>query len=105
MITAQRSYPRPPKLDNGPKFYTRSPDRQPCRVNCTVLVEGGASLHQSLWDSGLVDRVQIFRTPHYLGPPGVVWLPFLATGNSLRGVTTTPLGADTLIEGHVHGTD
>jgi diaminohydroxyphosphoribosylaminopyrimidine deaminase/5-amino-6-(5-phosphoribosylamino)uracil reductase len=71
----------------------------------SVLVEGGASLHQSLWDSGLVDRVQIFRTPHYLGPPGVVWLPFLATGDSLRGVTTTPLGADTLIEGHVHGTD
>ena len=42
MITAQRSYPRPPRLDNGPKFYTRSPEREPCRVNCTVLVEGAA---------------------------------------------------------------
>lgn len=71
----------------------------------SVIVEGGARLHRSLWDSRLVDRVQIFRTPHSLGAGALGWLPVAATGLGLSGVVTTPLGADTLIEGHVHWTD
>lgn len=71
----------------------------------SVIVEGGVSLHRSLWASRLVDRVQMFRTPHVVGTGGVEWLPSLATGRGLAGVTATPLGADILIEGHVHWTD
>jgi len=71
----------------------------------SVIVEGGVSLHRSLWASRLVDRVQMFRTPHIVGTGGVEWLPSLATGRGLAGVTATPLGADILIEGHVHWTD
>lgn len=71
----------------------------------SLMVEGGATVHRALWDAGLVDRVQIFRTPHRLGPGGVEWLPAVAAGDGLSGVTQTALGADILIEGHVHGTD
>jgi len=71
----------------------------------SVIVEGGVSLHRSLWASRLVDRVQMFRTPHVVGTGGIEWLPSLATGRGLAGVTATPLGADILIEGHVHWTD
>ena len=71
----------------------------------SVTVEGGAMLHRSLWDSGLVDRVQIFRTPHRLGELGTVWLPSVAAGEGLQGIFTTPLGADTLIEGYVYRPD
>jgi diaminohydroxyphosphoribosylaminopyrimidine deaminase/5-amino-6-(5-phosphoribosylamino)uracil reductase len=71
----------------------------------SVTVEGGAMLHRSLWDSGLVDRVQIFRTPHRLGEFGLVWLPSVAAGEGLQGIITTPLGADTLIEGYVYRPD
>lgn len=70
-----------------------------------MTVEGGAALHRSLWDAGLVDRVQIFRTPHRLGEDGVEWLPDVASGDGLCDVTLTPLGADTLIEGYVHRPD
>jgi len=71
----------------------------------SVTVEGGAMLHRSLWDSGLVDRVQIFRTPHRLGELGIVWLPSVAAGEGLERIITTPLGADTLIEGYVYRPD
>jgi diaminohydroxyphosphoribosylaminopyrimidine deaminase/5-amino-6-(5-phosphoribosylamino)uracil reductase len=71
----------------------------------SVTVEGGAMLHRSLWDSGLVDRVQIFRTPHRLGELGIMWLPSVAAGEGLQGIIATPLGADTLIEGYVYRPD
>jgi diaminohydroxyphosphoribosylaminopyrimidine deaminase / 5-amino-6-(5-phosphoribosylamino)uracil reductase len=68
----------------------------------SLIVEGGALLHRAFWDAGLVDRVQIFRTPATLGPRGVGWL---AEPLALRPVAETPLGADTLVEGYVHRTD
>jgi diaminohydroxyphosphoribosylaminopyrimidine deaminase/5-amino-6-(5-phosphoribosylamino)uracil reductase len=71
----------------------------------SITVEGGAVLHRSLWDAGLVDRVQIFRTPHRLGEGGVEWLPSVAAGDGLQGIITTPLGADVLIEGYVYRPD
>jgi riboflavin biosynthesis pyrimidine reductase len=71
----------------------------------SVTVEGGAMLHRSLWDAGLVDRVQIFRTPRRLGELGIAWLPSVAAGDGLQGIVTTPLGADTLIEGYVYRSD
>jgi diaminohydroxyphosphoribosylaminopyrimidine deaminase/5-amino-6-(5-phosphoribosylamino)uracil reductase len=71
----------------------------------SMMVEGGTLLHRSLWDAGLVDRVQIFRTPHHLGAHGVEWLPSVAAGTALHRVATTRVGADTLIEGYVHRVD
>ena len=70
---------------------------------CSVTVEGGVALHRALWDSGLVDRVQIFRTPRRLGRLGIEWLPSVEAG--LFRVTSTAVGADTLIEGYVHRSD
>jgi diaminohydroxyphosphoribosylaminopyrimidine deaminase/5-amino-6-(5-phosphoribosylamino)uracil reductase len=80
-------------------------DHLAARGTCSVTVEGGAMLHQSFWDAALVDRVQIFRTPHCLGAKGVDWLPSVASGAGLSGVVTVGLGADTLIEGYVHRAD
>ncbi len=80
-------------------------ERLAARGVCSLTVEGGALLHQAFWDSGLVDRVQMFRTPHHLGEGGVEWLPVVASGAGLRGVVTTRIGADTLTEGYVHRVD
>ena len=68
----------------------------------SLTVEGGALLHRAFWDAGVVDRVQIFRTPVTLGPRGVKWLPGPL---GLTALTEIPLGADTLVEGYVHRTD
>jgi diaminohydroxyphosphoribosylaminopyrimidine deaminase/5-amino-6-(5-phosphoribosylamino)uracil reductase len=71
----------------------------------SIIVEGGGMLHRSLWDSALVDRVQIFRTPHRLGERGIEWLPPVAAGEGLHGIMTLHLGTDELIEGYVYRPD
>jgi diaminohydroxyphosphoribosylaminopyrimidine deaminase/5-amino-6-(5-phosphoribosylamino)uracil reductase len=70
---------------------------------CSLIVEGGVTLHRAFWDAGLVDRVQIYMTPHRLGSEGLEWLPFPLPG--LGPVTIRPLGADRLAEAYVHRTD
>jgi diaminohydroxyphosphoribosylaminopyrimidine deaminase/5-amino-6-(5-phosphoribosylamino)uracil reductase len=72
----------------------------------SVVVEGGAGLHRSFWDEGLVDRVQVFTAPCTLGPAGLEW-PLLHTVSAGRaaGLTNRPLGADMLFENYVHGPD
>jgi diaminohydroxyphosphoribosylaminopyrimidine deaminase / 5-amino-6-(5-phosphoribosylamino)uracil reductase len=72
----------------------------------SLILEGGPTLHRSAWAAGLVDRVQMFRTPHLLGTQGVPWmdhsrLPVAA----LIDVTTLPLGDDVMVEGYVHRAD
>lgn len=71
----------------------------------SMIVEGGPSLHQAFWDAGLVDRVQIFRTPHRVGPSGLLWLPSVDAGQGWSPERTTVLGADVVIEGYVHRID
>jgi len=69
----------------------------------SVLVEGGAALQAALWDAGVVDYVQVYVAPVWLGASGV---PMFAG----RDVTTAALierrvellGPDVLIEGYVH---
>jgi diaminohydroxyphosphoribosylaminopyrimidine deaminase / 5-amino-6-(5-phosphoribosylamino)uracil reductase len=68
----------------------------------SLIVEGGALLHRAFWDAGLVDRVQIFRTPATLGPGGVEWL---REPLDVPAMTERPLGADILLEGYVYRTD
>ena len=69
----------------------------------SLVVEGGAAVHASLWDEGLVDYVQLYVTPSWIGSDGV---PFL-DGRSFVTVSLVdrrvePLGRDVLIEGYVH---
>jgi diaminohydroxyphosphoribosylaminopyrimidine deaminase/5-amino-6-(5-phosphoribosylamino)uracil reductase len=70
---------------------------------CSMIVEGGVTLHRAFWDAGVVDRVQIYMTSHLLGADGLEWLPLPLPG--LGGVTERPLGADSLAEAYVHRID
>jgi diaminohydroxyphosphoribosylaminopyrimidine deaminase / 5-amino-6-(5-phosphoribosylamino)uracil reductase len=73
---------------------------------CSLIVEGGAALHRAFWDASLVDRVQMFMTPHVLGARGLPWLPFSVVYNGeMSDVTAITVGDDVLVEGYVHGSD
>ena len=69
----------------------------------SLLVEGGSALHAAFWDAGLVDYVQMYVSPAWLGEGGV---PVLAGRNFttalLVGRQVDVLGPDVLIEGYVH---
>jgi diaminohydroxyphosphoribosylaminopyrimidine deaminase/5-amino-6-(5-phosphoribosylamino)uracil reductase len=69
----------------------------------SVVLEGGAALHAAAWDERVVDCVRLYVTPRVLGPDGV---PLLADRSfstvDLFDRRLTPLGPDTLMEGHVH---
>jgi len=70
----------------------------------SLLLEGGALLHQAAWDEGVVDFVRLYVTPHVLGPGAVRFLggrPFDSA--ALHRRTIAPLGPDVLVEGYVHG--
>lgn len=71
----------------------------------SLIVEGGPLLQRAFWDAGLVDRVQIFRTPHRVGALGLEWLPNVDAGLGWAPSFTKTLGADVLVEGYVHRTD
>jgi diaminohydroxyphosphoribosylaminopyrimidine deaminase/5-amino-6-(5-phosphoribosylamino)uracil reductase len=72
----------------------------------SVVLEGGPRVQQAFWDRGLVDRVQMYVTPHVIGQDGVPWWTTPdALSPWLTRVRTTRLGADMLIEGDVHRTD
>lgn len=69
----------------------------------SVVIEGGAEVHQAAWDEGVVDYVQLYLAPTLIGPKGV---PFLQgrplSPSSLIDARVVPLGPDVLIEGYVH---
>jgi diaminohydroxyphosphoribosylaminopyrimidine deaminase/5-amino-6-(5-phosphoribosylamino)uracil reductase len=69
----------------------------------SVLLEGGALVHQAAWDEGLVDYAQLYIAPVALGPDG----PCIAgpPGSLLAALSeqkVRQLGPDVLIEGYVH---
>ena len=69
----------------------------------SLLLEGGALLHQAAWDEGVVDFVRLYVTPHVLGPGAVRFLggrPFDSAALYRRNLV--PLGPDVLVEGYVH---
>lgn len=79
-------------------------ERLAARQIGSLLLEGGAELHASAWDAGLVDYVRLYITPQVIGPGGLRFLngrPFSSTTLLERRVE--PLGPDVLIEGYVHG--
>ena len=69
----------------------------------SILLEGGAAVHQAAWNERLVDYVQLYVAPLTLGPQGV---PLLEDQDfsigSLVEQQVRPIGPDTLIEGYVH---
>jgi diaminohydroxyphosphoribosylaminopyrimidine deaminase/5-amino-6-(5-phosphoribosylamino)uracil reductase len=70
----------------------------------SLLLEGGAAIHQAAWDEGVVDFVRIYVTPHTIGAAGVRFLngmPF--SPSQLVDARREQLGPDVLIEGYVHG--
>lgn len=72
----------------------------------SLVVEGGARLHEAFWTAGLVDGVHVYVTPRALGPEGVAWVPFpvIASGR-MADITATPVGEDVRIEAYVHRPD
>jgi diaminohydroxyphosphoribosylaminopyrimidine deaminase/5-amino-6-(5-phosphoribosylamino)uracil reductase len=69
----------------------------------SLVLEGGATLHAAAWDAGVVDYVQLYVAPVWLGEDGV---PLLEGRDfspaSLVERRVEQLGPDVLIEGYVH---
>jgi diaminohydroxyphosphoribosylaminopyrimidine deaminase/5-amino-6-(5-phosphoribosylamino)uracil reductase len=70
----------------------------------SLVLEGGAGVHQAAWNEGLIDYIQLYVAPMTCGPAG----PPLAAGPastiaSLVEQRVQVLGPDVLIEGYVHG--
>lgn len=87
--------------------FLRAAFRRPAFADVNaLLVEGGPTLHASFWRSGLVDRLELFITPHHLRPHGVVWAATeVGTIASLTETCARFVGDDVLIEGYVHRFD
>ena len=71
----------------------------------SIEIEGGAAIHAAAWDEGVVDAVQLYVAPVWLGPQGVPL--FGGRGPSLMMLDDRRvelLGPDVLIEGDVHRT-
>lgn len=70
-----------------------------------LLLEGGGTIHRAAWAARLVDQVHMFITPTRLGSEGVPWLGSQFSVTSLRDVSISACGPDTLIKGHVQRVD
>jgi diaminohydroxyphosphoribosylaminopyrimidine deaminase/5-amino-6-(5-phosphoribosylamino)uracil reductase len=72
----------------------------------SLIVEGGPTLHASIWSDRLVDRIQMYVAPRVLGPAGLEWVsaPLLGSGYMVE-TSARPIGDDVLIEGYVHWPD
>ncbi len=70
----------------------------------SLLVEGGAGLQTAFLKAGLVDRVQRLSTPTVLGR-GVAAPVMPPDARAVGEARVIALGADTLTEWDVHGTD
>lgn len=72
----------------------------------SLLIEGGAAIHQAAWDEGVVDYVQLYVAPIVLGSRGPAMLAGRAFAPaSLFEQKVQSLGPDVLIEGYVHRPD
>jgi diaminohydroxyphosphoribosylaminopyrimidine deaminase/5-amino-6-(5-phosphoribosylamino)uracil reductase len=69
----------------------------------SLLLEGGATLQAAAWDAGVVDYVQLYVAPVWLGQNGVPLLEGRGFASaSLVERRVEQLGPDVLIEGYVH---
>jgi diaminohydroxyphosphoribosylaminopyrimidine deaminase/5-amino-6-(5-phosphoribosylamino)uracil reductase len=69
----------------------------------SLVLEGGAGVQRAAWDDGVVDYVQLYIAPMWLGDGGVPFLGDCAfSSTSLIERKVEQLGPDVLIEGYVH---
>ncbi len=72
----------------------------------SLLLEGGADLHRAAWEAGVVDRVQIYCTPHVLGALGVPWIGLSASALAgLHHRRIEACGPDEFVEADVYRID
>lgn len=70
----------------------------------SLLLEGGAAIHEAAWAEGVVDYVRLYVAPRTLGPGAMKFLNGREfSPASLLESRTVPLGPDVLVEGYVHG--
>ena len=70
----------------------------------SLLLEGGARLHEAAWLEHVVDYVRVYTTPRSLGPHGVKLLNGRDFSTSeLIEPHVESLGPDVMTEGYVHG--
>lgn len=75
------------------------------RAVSSLLLEGGALLHEAAWNEGVVDYVRVYVTPHLVGRGGVRFLGGRPLSTlRIADPRIEPLGPDVVMEGHVHGT-
>ncbi|RAL24693.1 bifunctional diaminohydroxyphosphoribosylaminopyrimidine deaminase/5-amino-6-(5-phosphoribosylamino)uracil reductase RibD [Lujinxingia litoralis] len=72
----------------------------------SVLVEGGAGLHGTLFDQGLIDEVYAFVAPKLIGgsgpsPLGGAGLELMSQAVTLDGLSLEQLGDDLLLRGDI----
>jgi diaminohydroxyphosphoribosylaminopyrimidine deaminase/5-amino-6-(5-phosphoribosylamino)uracil reductase len=69
----------------------------------SLVLEGGAQVQQAAWDEGVVDYVQLYVAPVWLGQQGVRLLDGCRfSPASLIERKVEQLGPDVVIEGYVH---
>ena len=72
----------------------------------SLLIEGGPKLHGAAVVAGVVDRVQVFIAPTWIGGGGVPWLDSTRLSiAALQGTTAGLAGDDVVIDGYVHRVD
>jgi diaminohydroxyphosphoribosylaminopyrimidine deaminase/5-amino-6-(5-phosphoribosylamino)uracil reductase len=79
-------------------------ERLGTRQIASLLLEGGARVHEAAVREDVVDFLRLYVTPHVLGAGGVRFLNgFSFSTATLVERRVEPLGPDVLIEGYVHG--
>ena len=68
----------------------------------SIVIEGGSSLHQAVWDAKLADYVQLYVAPTALGDSGVPVASGAFSMFALYDRRVEALGPDVMIEGYVH---
>jgi diaminohydroxyphosphoribosylaminopyrimidine deaminase/5-amino-6-(5-phosphoribosylamino)uracil reductase len=68
----------------------------------SIVIEGGAALHASIWDENLADYVQLYIAPTPLGDRGVPLDARAFSTFALFDRRVEMLGPDVMIEGYVH---
>ena len=69
----------------------------------SLVLEGGTEVHRAAWDEDVVDYVQLYVAPMWLGDGGVPLLEGCSfSSTSLIERRVEQLGPDVLIEGYVH---
>jgi diaminohydroxyphosphoribosylaminopyrimidine deaminase/5-amino-6-(5-phosphoribosylamino)uracil reductase len=96
-------------LSAGPVLVVTSSELGDAIANLAVqgiqslILEGGAAVYAAAWDARVVDYVQLYVAPVWLGPDGV---PLLEGRDfspaSLIERRVEQIGPDVLIEGYVH---